>query len=58
MVKVDNGVGMSVEVGDADDRGDAVVDGEKDVGVGGEELDRENCFRFPKICRKLWEDLP
>lgn len=58
MVEVDNGVGMSVEVGGADNRGDAVVDGEKDVGVGGEELDRENCFRFPKICRKLWEDLP
>ena len=31
MVKVDNGVGMSVEVGGADNRGDAVVDGEKDV---------------------------
>lgn len=38
MVEVDNGVGMSVEVGGADNSGDAVVDGEKDVGVGGEEL--------------------
>lgn len=29
MVEVDNGVEMSVEVGGADNRGDAVVDGKK-----------------------------